>query len=129
MNSFPNVLAAAATILGLAVPVATAQEIQEATGPFRTEAMHASCRAFIDRQQPHGAGAAFQEGVCAGVVGTVMRLAPGMNATFPFCPAREATLEQAVPVPVEYIDAHPAMLKYDIRDVASLAFRRMWPCQ
>lgn len=128
MNSFANVLAAAAVILGLTVAVANAQEIQEATGPFRTETMQASCRAFIDRQKPHDAGAAFKEGVCAGVVGTVMRLAPGMNATFRFCPAREATLEQAIPVLVEYIDAHPAMLKYDIRDVASLAFRRMWPC-
>lgn len=129
MNSFPNVLAAAAAMLGLIVPAATAQEIQEATGPFRTETMQAACRAFIDRQKPHDAGAAFKEGVCVGVIETVMRLAPGMNATFRFCPSRDATLAQAMPVLIEYIDAHPAMLKYDIRDVASLAFRRMWPCR
>lgn len=35
---------------------------------------------------------------------------------------------QAIPVPVEQIGAHPATPTYDLRDVASLAFRRMWPC-
>jgi hypothetical protein len=129
MKSPTIVLTAAAFALGVLGQIAQAQEIHEATGPFRTGAMMASCRAFVDRHKPHDAEAAFKEGVCAGVVETVMRLAPGMNATFRFCPPREATLAQALPVLVEFIEADPKMLKYDLRDVASLAFRRTWPCQ
>ena len=52
-----------------------------------------------------------------------------MQASFRFCPARDATLEQAMPVLLAFVDADPTMLEYDIRDVASLAFRRAWPCQ
>lgn len=117
-----------AIMLMLGDPVALAQ-VQEATGPYRTEYLRDACSTLIQEGTNSSSGRAVAEGTCGGAISTVMRFGPMMNNQFRFCPPPQATPKQVIPLLLEFLDKNPAALKLDIRDVMNYVGRLNWPCK
>jgi len=102
------------------------------------------CRNFVDRKSVD----LFNQGICAGLVegiavpgGLVILYALPSDYDKPEPHLRdlqrmlcidapdEATVEQMVRVVVAYIDARPARMHEDFRNLAREALRTAWPCR
>src|SRR5690242_5206462 len=77
------------------------------------------CRNFIAQTNVDMLG----QGYCAGLVDGLV------YAERDLCFPTGATVEQAIRLIVEYIDAHPARLEENFRRLALEAIHRSWPCK
>jgi hypothetical protein len=119
----------AITMTVTCVSVVCAQTPPKATGPYRAGYIRDACRTAIQTDaDPGPTGRAVAEGMCSGVIGTVMHLAPAMSEQYRFCPPPGANLKQVVPILLKCLDDHPVLLDYDLRDVINAMGRATWPC-
>ena len=120
LNGIALLVAIAAVPLGAAA--------QTPAGPYAASNLKAACATAIQsgvKATPETAG---KEGLCLGVVSTVLRFGPQMNERFRFCTPPSITVNEAIPALLKFIEANPQMNGLDIRDVANAAGRAMWPC-
>jgi hypothetical protein len=71
--------------------------------------------------------ASFAEGVCAGSITAFAFVGRSLNNRF--CFPEGVTNRQMVQVVVTYIEARPARMHEDWRDLALEALREAWPCR
>jgi hypothetical protein len=82
------------------------------------------CKRYLVDGPP--GGHTFWEGVCAG---SIVALAfVGRNLSRPFCIPDRATNEQQMRIVTAYIEARPARMHEDFRQLALEALREAWPC-
>jgi len=102
---------------------------QEMTEPYRANYVRDACQTLIINTRHTESGRAGMEGLCAGVIGTVMRLGPMMNEQLRFCPPPDGTPTEVISIVLKYLDDTPAAGSKDIRDVAIYVGRKTWPCK
>ena len=101
---------------------------QDATRPFSSGNLREGCRRFVQNHSSSSLQNAGEEGICAGIVATVLRFGTSMSDRFRFCPPPHGTVAEAMPILVKYLDDNPNSLRHDLRDVANAVFRLTWPC-
>jgi hypothetical protein len=72
--------------------------------------------------------ATFTEGICAGSITSLSFVGEILSSTRRFCFPQNVTNEQMVRVVVAYIEARPARMHEDYRNLALEALREAWPC-
>jgi hypothetical protein len=71
----------------------------------------------------------FMEGVCSGSIATLGFVGPILDDAYRFCFPDGATNEQMTRIVIAYIEARPARMHEDFRDLALEALRAAWPCR
>jgi hypothetical protein len=115
-------LAGVGLLLALMSGDAVAQQQNMDSGNY----MLPHCKRF---GEPPGRGSPFMEGVCTGSILSLAFVGPSLTSTLRFCPPQQATKNQIIRVVVAYIEARPARMHEDFRDLARDALRAAWPCQ
>jgi Rap1a immunity proteins len=80
------------------------------------------CKSFLAQTERE----TFMAGVCAGSITAFAFVGRGLNNGF--CFPKGATHAQMVRVVVAYIEARPARMHEDFRNLALEALREAWPC-
>ena len=82
--------------------------------------MMPSCRKLLtnDNSEP------YLQGICYGIIKTLFFMGGGKCA-----PSGVVTVSQINRVVVQYIDARPARMHEDFRDLALEAMKAAWPCK
>jgi hypothetical protein len=86
------------------------------------------CKAFTQRDVMPNA-TQFTQGICIGVIDTLLSLGANLPEPARFCPPPEATVGEAVRVAVIYLEEHPDKLGLNFKTLSTVAFRNMWPCR
>ncbi|MGO4336017.1 Rap1a/Tai family immunity protein [Labrys sp. KB_33_2] len=84
-----------------------------------------SCRAFLLQKTSDY----FGQGVCVGIMHTVVASQAGVKQQFRSCPPGGSTLRQDAAVIVAFIDKHPERRHEPLLSLAIDAFHEAWPCQ
>ena len=110
----------ALALSGSAVTAANAQDDWKSGGAFLRP-----CRAWVEQRRP----ATFDNGLCAGIVGTLFQVGPVLREDLAFCPPEGTNIFQGTRVVIKYIETHPERRHEDIEVLAANALRAEWPCQ
>jgi hypothetical protein len=68
------------------------------------------------------------QGVCAGIVDTLIDLGGTLRADMRFCPPKGVSIMQSILVSNRYMEKHPEMLHINFKVLAIRAFKEAWPC-
>src|SRR5262245_20212182 len=105
---------------GSAIGTASAQEDGKSGGSFLRP-----CRAWVEQRRP----ATFDNGLCAGIVGTLFQVGPVLREELAFCLPEGTNIFQGIRVVIKYIETHTEGLTGDSGVLAANALRAEWPCQ
>ncbi len=72
---------------------------------------------------------AWQEGICVGIIRTLMFVGTSLDEDSVFCRPPRATTEDAFGVVTSYIEARPQLLEKNFTGLAIDALRDAWPCK
>jgi hypothetical protein len=72
---------------------------------------------------------AYVQGICIGVLKTLVVVSKNLKPSFRFCPPNSVTLDQALRVTVAYLEARPQRLHEDFVALAAEGLAQAWPCQ
>ena len=110
----------ALALSGLTVATASARDDWKSGGAFLRP-----CRAWVEQRRP----ATFDNGLCAGIVGTLFQVGPVLREDLAFCPPEGTNIFQGTRVVIRYIETHSELRNEDIEVLAANALRAEWPCQ
>lgn len=96
---------------------------------FTGNVLLAGCRAYVSNPPsvPFDERR-IDEGVCRGIMSTVLSYGPFLNKDMRFCPPEGTTPKQLAQVIVEYLDGRPDFMTIDVRVVANAVLRKKWVC-
>lgn len=107
-----------------ALAAATAEAAERAPD-LSGNALLESCRAFLlQKTSDH-----FGQGVCVGIMHTVVASQAGVKQQYRSCPPTGSTFGQDAAVIVAFIDKHPERRHEPLLSLAIDAFHEAWPCQ
>jgi hypothetical protein len=86
--------------------------------------MMPGCRRIVAYEASPNTSAAYDTGMCAGIIGTLFYFGSALG----FCSPERANRGQALRVVVQYIDARPARMHERFQDLALEALKAAWPC-
>ena len=97
-------------------------------GTHSADYLMPGCRDFVTHSSGSGGALSsnpFLEGACAGTIHALLAVGDFIGV----CQPEGVTVEQAIRVVIQYIDAEPALMHEGFDALAILALRKAWPCQ